>query len=137
RRPARRAGSASAAAATSLHRGHVVVVPAPEPAPHHSPRPEGTYVYGVIGGLRLEDAIKSSLGTVETDVYTVDYADIAAVVSLTPVFIFDPTREHALAHEHVLEAVMRKHTIVPMSFGTVFRTDDDVRAVLRSIYPIV
>ncbi|HEU5335393.1 MAG TPA: GvpL/GvpF family gas vesicle protein, partial [Terriglobales bacterium] len=25
--------------------------------------------------------------------------------------------------------------IIPMSFGTVFRTDDDIREVLRSIYP--
>ena len=53
------------------------------------------------------------------------------------VFIFDPTRENALAHEHVIETVMKAHTIIPMSFGTVFRTDDDIREVLRSIYPSV
>ena len=49
-------------------------------------------------------------------------------------FIFDPTRENALAHEHVIETVMRARTIIPMSFGTVFRTDEDIREVLRSIY---
>jgi hypothetical protein len=108
-----------------------------EAEPHRTPHPEGSYVYGVIEGLQLEDPIKSTLGVPETDVYTIEYADVAAVVSLTPIFIFDPTREHALAHEHVIETVMRKHTIIPMSFGTVFRTDDDVRAVLRSIYPSV
>ena len=62
------------------------------------------------------------------------YNDIAAVVSKTSVFIFDPTRENALAHEHVIETVMRSRTIIPMSFGTVFRTDEDIREVLRSIY---
>ena len=62
------------------------------------------------------------------------YNDIAAVVSKTSVFIFDPTRENALAHEHVIETVMRARTIIPMSFGTVFRTDEDIREVLRSIY---
>ena len=67
-------------------------------------------------------------------VYVVTHGDIAAVVSRTPVFIFDPTRENALAHEHVIETVMKTHTIIPMSFGTVFRTDDDIREVLRSIY---
>ncbi|HEY0564491.1 MAG TPA: GvpL/GvpF family gas vesicle protein, partial [Terriglobales bacterium] len=46
----------------------------------------------------------------------------------------DPTRENALAHEHVIENVMKTHTIIPMSFGTVFRTDDDIREVLKSIY---
>jgi len=30
--------------------------------------------------------------------------------------------------------VMKNHTIIPMSFGTVFRTDDDIRQVLKSIY---
>ncbi len=70
-------------------------------------------------------------------VYVVTHGDIAAVVSRTPVFIFDPTRENALAHEHVIETVMKTHTIIPMSFGTVFRTDDDIREVLRSIYPSV
>ena len=63
------------------------------------------------------------------------HGDISAVVSRTNVFIFDPTRENALAHEHVIESVMKSHTIIPMSFGTVFRTDDDIREVLRSIYP--
>ncbi len=40
-------------------------------------------------------------------VYVVTHGDIAAVVSRTPVFIFDPTRENALAHEHVIETVMK------------------------------
>jgi Gas vesicle synthesis protein GvpL/GvpF len=137
RKPARRVSPGSAAAGAP-HRGNVVLVPAPvEVEPHRSLRPGGTYVYGVIDGLQIEDPIKSTLGVAETDVYTIEYADIAAVVSLTPIFIFDPTREHALAHEHVIETVMKKHTVIPMSFGTVFRTDDDVRVVLRSIYPTV
>src|SRR5438105_11419368 len=66
-------------------------------------------------------------------VYTVNYQDIAAVVSNTSVYMFDPTRDNALAHEHVIESVMKTHTIIPMSFGTVFRTDEDIREVLKSI----
>jgi hypothetical protein len=34
----------------------------------------------------------------------------------------------------VIETVMKNYTIIPMSFGTVFRTDDDIREVLKSIY---
>jgi hypothetical protein len=30
---------------------------------------------------------------------------------------------------------MKQHTVIPMSFGTVFRTDDDIKEVLKSIYP--
>jgi hypothetical protein len=95
---------------------------------------EGRYVYGVIEAKEPLNFGKMGIGGLGEAVYTVHYNDISAVVSKTPVFIFDPTRENALAHEHVIETVMRSNTIIPMSFGTVFRTDDDIREVLRSIY---
>jgi hypothetical protein len=96
---------------------------------------EGRYVYGIIAGRDSLTYGKMGLGGQGEMVYTVNHGDISAVVSRTNVFIFDPTRENALAHEHVIESVMKSHTIIPMSFGTVFRTDDDIKEVLRSIYP--
>jgi len=96
---------------------------------------EGRYVYGIIAGRDSLTFGKMGLGGQGEMVYTVNHGDISAVVSRTNVFIFDPTRENALAHEHVIESVMKSHTIIPMSFGTVFRTDDDIKEVLRSIYP--
>jgi len=96
---------------------------------------EGRYVYGIIEAKDAMSFGKSNLGGATESVYTVHHGDIAAIVSKTSVFIFDPTRENALAHEHVIETVMKTQTIIPMSFGTVFRTDDDIRQVLRSIYP--
>jgi hypothetical protein len=96
---------------------------------------EGRYVYGIIAGRDPLTFGKMGLGGHGEMVYTVNHGDISCVVSRTNVFIFDPTRENALAHEHVIESVMKSHTIIPMSFGTVFRTDDDIKEVLRSIYP--
>ena len=96
---------------------------------------EGRYVYGVIEAREPLSFGKIGIGGIGENVYTVHHGDVAAVVSKTPVFIFDPTRENALAHEHVIETVMKAHTIIPMSFGTVFRTDEDIREVLKSIYP--
>ena len=95
----------------------------------------GRYVYGIVQGKDRLAFGKNGIGGAGEMVYTVNYQDIAAVVSNTSVYIFDPTRENALAHEHVIEAVMKNHTIIPMSFGTVFRTDEDIREVLKSIYP--
>lgn len=99
------------------------------------PRQEGRYVYGIIAAKDYWNFGKMGIGGVGELVYTVNHGDIAAVVSKTSVFIFDPTRENALAHEHVIETVMKQHTVIPMSFGTVFRTDDDIKEVLKSIYP--
>jgi hypothetical protein len=104
------------------------------PAAFPIPAEGGRYVYGII---EAKDALafgKMGIGSQGEMVYTVHHGDIAAVVSKTNVYIFDPTRENALAHEHVIESVMKSHTIIPMAFGTVFRTDEDIRQVLKSIY---
>jgi len=100
-----------------------------------APGEGGRYVYGIVQAKDPVTFGKIGIGGSGEMVYTVNYQDIAAVVSNTSVYIFDPTRENALAHEHVIETVMKNHTIIPMSFGTVFRTDDDIREVLKSIYP--
>lgn len=94
----------------------------------------GRYVYGIVESREPATFGKIGIGGTGELVYMVKYLDIAAVVSNTTVFIFDPTRENALAHEHVIETVMKSYTIIPMSFGTVFRTEDDIREVLKSIY---
>jgi hypothetical protein len=110
---------------------------ADEPRVEIAPRAsaaEGCYVYGVIETSSPLSFGKMGIGGTGEMVYTVHYQDIAAVVSRTPIFIFDPTRENALAHEHVVETVMKTNTVIPMGFGTVFRTEDDVRQVLKSIY---
>jgi hypothetical protein len=96
---------------------------------------DGRYVYGIIQANQPAAFGKTGIGGSGENVYTVHHGDVAAVVSKTSVFIFDPTRENALAHEHVIETVMKTNTIIPMSFGTVFRTDQDIKEVLKSIYP--
>ena len=99
-----------------------------------APGEGGRYVYGIVQAKEHMNFGKIGIGGSGELVYTVNYLDIAAVVSKTTVAIFDPTRENALAHEHVIETVMKNYTIIPMSFGTVFRTDDDIREVLKGIY---
>ncbi len=100
----------------------------------HPQQREGRYVYGVIGSASPVTFGKSNLGGVSEDVYAIHQGSLAAVVSRTRFHILDPTRDNALAHEQVIEAVLQAHTILPMSFGAVFRRDDDVRAMLKSIH---
>jgi hypothetical protein len=99
------------------------------------PEEGGCYVYGIIAGESPLSFGKSGIGGEITDVYTVHHNGLAAVSSRVKLAMLDATRENALAHEHVVERVMNAHTIIPMSFGTVFRTEDDIREVLKSIYP--
>src|SRR4051794_18790773 len=93
----------------------------------------GKYVYCIVRSERQRDFGAIGIGGGQR-VFTVAYRDLAAVVSDTPIVIYDPTRENVLAHEFVNETVMREHTVIPMSFGTVFRSEEDVTELLRSTY---
>jgi hypothetical protein len=94
----------------------------------------GKYVYCIV---RSGDPLSFGpigIGVEPSDVHTVNYKDIAAVVSDTPIELYEPTRQNVLAHERVNETVMHAHTVIPMSFGTVFKTRDDIHELLRSAY---
>jgi hypothetical protein len=112
--PPRRAAPAQAAASRPTDRGKYVycIIPAGDPLK-----------FGPIG-----------IGAEPADVHTINYKELGAVVSDTPIEVFDATRENVLAHERVNETVMRKHTVIPMSFGTVFKTRDDIIELMRAAY---
>lgn len=95
---------------------------------------EGKYVYCVIKSADSREFGPIGIGEGGNRVYTVHHQDLAAVVSDTPIRIYDPTRENVLAHELVNETVMREFTVIPMSFGTIFRTKDDIVELLKSTY---
>src|SRR5438874_2515848 len=92
----------------------------------------GKYVYCII---EASDPLRFGpigIGANPSEVYTVHFKDLAAVVSDAPLEVLDSTREHVLAHERVNETVMRDHTVIPMSFGTIFKTREDIVELLRS-----
>src|SRR5258705_13992281 len=90
----------------------------------------GRYVYCII---RAGQPLKfGAIGMDEQwpEVYTITYKDMAAVISDIPLAPLDSTRENVLAHERVNETVMRDHTVIPMSFGTIFKTREDIVELL-------
>jgi hypothetical protein len=94
----------------------------------------GKYVYCIIHAAEARRFGPIGMGQEPAEVHTVNYREIAAVVSDTPTEVFDATRENVLAHERVNETVMRSFTVIPMSFGTVFKTRDDIVELLRGAY---
>jgi hypothetical protein len=104
------------------------------PAGEESASGEGKYVYCIVQSETQLQFGPLGLGAEPAEVHTVHYRDLAAVVSNTPMVVQDPTRENVLAHQRVNEMVMKQHTVLPMSFGTVFKTGDDIVELLRSAY---
>jgi hypothetical protein len=92
----------------------------------------GKYVYCIIEATDPLRFGPIGIGADPSDVYTVHYRNLAAVVSDAPLEVLDSTRENVLAHERVNETVMREHTVIPMSFGTIFKTREDIVELLRS-----
>jgi hypothetical protein len=145
-RPGRRGGPSGPEALTRVtHETEVrgtetrverVVERAPKPSLPDVDRSagRGRYVYCII---RASQPLKfGPIGMDEQwpDVYTINYKDMAAIVSDVPIAPLDSTRENVLAHERVNETVMRDHTVIPMSFGTIFKTREDIVELLRSAY---
>src|SRR6266550_449065 len=97
---------------------------------------EGVYVYCIIESNEPRTFGNLGIGARGDEVFTVHYRDLAAVVSRAPLVVYDPTRENALTHEHVQEVVMNEHgfTPVPMSFGTLFKTENDTIEFLKDTY---
>ena len=105
-------------------------------APGDPKSSSGVYVYCIIECSEPRDFGKIGIGGRGDDVFTVHYRDLAAVVSRAALQVYDPTRENALTHEHVNEVVMIDNgfTPVPMSFGTLFKTEEDTTEFLKDTY---
>ena len=134
-KPAARGGSAAARVVRDRPSVHgLPTLAASAAAPAKGVDHRGKYVYCVIQSADARRFGPIGVGAEPGEVHTVHYQDIAAVVSDTPIEVLDATRENVLAHERVNEAVMRAHTVIPMSFGTVFKTRDDIVELLRGAY---
>src|SRR6185312_15220992 len=124
-RGARGPGAASRASERTVQAGRTLA--SPEIAAGGS---RGKYVYCII---EAGDPLRFGpigIGADPSEVYTVHYKKLAAVVSDAPLEVLDSTRENVLAHERVNETVMREHTVIPMSFGTIFKTREDIVELL-------
>jgi hypothetical protein len=95
---------------------------------------EGKYVYCIIETSEPRSFGPMGIGGRGDEVYTVQHKGLAAVVSNTPIVVYDPTRENVFAHEQVNETVMREFTVLPMAFGALFRTEDDIIELMRGTY---
>ncbi|WP_339227023.1 GvpL/GvpF family gas vesicle protein [Oceanobacillus sp. FSL K6-2867] len=97
---------------------------------------QGIYVFC---GIQTDK--KAGFGNVHFDsedreIYTVHYKDAAMVVTRVPMKIYHPSKENLMMHQKVLSRVMETmDTVVPISFGNLFQSEEDVLALAESLYP--
>ena len=90
----------------------------------------GMYLYCVI---KEKDPKKFEiLGQKGAKVYTFNQKDLAIVVSDSDTENFSFIREHLLTHQRVIEEIMGKgYDVLPVRFGTVAGSVDDVKKILN------
>jgi len=95
---------------------------------------EGKYVYCIIGGDEGRNFGPIGIGKRGDIVSTIGFNDISAVISSSPVtkYVIDP--ENLLAHEKVIEEVMKDYTVLPLRFCTIANGAEEIRTFLRRRY---
>jgi hypothetical protein len=92
------------------------------------------YIYGIINRSNETTLGISGLGNF-SPAYTITHQNLSCIVSDYPDRDFgsllrDEVVQCLLAHQVVVEHVMKKHTVLPVKFGTVLATSDEVQALL-------
>ena len=95
----------------------------------------GKYLYCIIPCQeeRTFDAV--AIGSEDGVVHTVCHKGLTVVVSDSPVKQYESTRKNMMAHERVVETIMREFTLLPVRFGTVTdstSTLEDVEKLLST-----
>ena len=95
---------------------------------------EGKYVYCIIEGNEGRNFGPIGIGKRGDIVSTIGFNDISAVISSSPVtqYVIDP--ENLMAHEKVIETVMKDYTVLPIRFCTIANGAEEVRTFLRRRY---
>jgi len=93
---------------------------------------EGKYFYCAI--LCSEKTSFDNIGMNNSEVYTIPYRDVAAVVSDSPMKDYELTEDNAKRHEKVVRQVMQDHAVVPAEFGTLIKNEKILRRLLSKAY---
>ena len=98
----------------------------------------GRYIYGIIQANEKKSFGPIGLGDPKKEVYTVPHQDIGAVVSDSPIIVYDSlTKDKVVSdlfcHQSVNEKVMKNYSIIPMKFGT-FAEEEKVGKILKAGY---
>lgn len=88
----------------------------------------GRYLYGIIETEKIESF--GNIGVGNSEVYTVQHGSVGAVVSDIPAN-YKVEVEEAVTHEKTLRKIMETHTIIPMGFGVIAKTETEIKNILK------
>jgi hypothetical protein len=94
--------------------------------------PQGRYIYGIIEETQPRRFGFPGVG--DAEVYTINHQKLAAVVSDTELEEIDPTRKNVLAHTIVQDTLLKEYDLLPMGFGMIAGSENEVQRLLERNY---
>ena len=96
---------------------------------------EGKYIYCVID-FKEGEPEKSfgplGLGQRGDELRSLNYQDVAAVISNSPIKKYPVSRENCLGHQRAVEAVMKEgFTVLPVRYCTIADNEEQVKKILK------
>lgn len=94
----------------------------------------GIYAFGIIETEEPQTYGKVIFDQKESKVFTILYKDIGLVAARVPAKIYTPKKKNVMAHQNVLTKMMGSFSVIPFSFGHTFKSEADVKKLLKSLY---
>ncbi|WP_409303439.1 GvpL/GvpF family gas vesicle protein [Peribacillus sp. SCS-155] len=70
------------------------------------------------------------------DLFAIRYKDAAIIAAEVPMKIYHPNKDNLMMHQNAVSMVMKQNdTVIPVSFGNVFQSKEDVGILLENLYP--
>lgn len=70
------------------------------------------------------------------ELFTIRHKDAAIVAAEVPMKIYHPNKDNLMMHQKAVSSVMKENdTVIPVSFGNVFQSKEDVAVLLENLYP--
>jgi DnaJ-domain-containing protein 1 len=103
----------------------------------------GIYIYGIIKTSSPQEFGEIGIDNkAASNVLTIGFKNIVAVVSNSPLMVYDSLAKEKVVkdlvtHQFVIEKVMQSFTILPVKFGTMVETEDEVVNFLENGYDLL
>ena len=87
---------------------------------------EGNYIYCIVAANEERDFPLKGIGDRGDRVYSICHQNIGAVISDSPVMKYPVSRKNTIAHQLVMEELMKEYTILPVRFCTIAEDKEGV-----------
>jgi hypothetical protein len=96
---------------------------------------DSIYIYGIVDGQVNMSFRVTGIGDRNNKVYCIPFKDVTAIVSDTPFEEYDPTEDNTIAHEKVIQEILKEGlSIAPMRFCTILKNKDEIFKLCNSCY---